>query len=101
MRAGGDPQNVAVVRKHVFVSGRVQGVFFRAFATREGRRLGLRGWVRNIPDGRVESVVEGEEGRVAEMLEWFHRGSPLSRVTRVEVADDTSVHELPPFEVTY
>ena len=71
----------AVVR----VSGRVQGVYFRAYAEDEAVFRKVGGWIRNAPDGRVEAVFEGERGSVEAMIRWCHRGSPASQVTEVEV----------------
>jgi acylphosphatase len=65
------------------VSGRVQGVGFRAAAWNEARRLGLAGWVRNLPDGRVETLAQGEAGQVDAYCEWLQRGPPAARVTEV------------------
>ena len=59
-------------RVHVFISGRVQGVFFRAEARRAANSFNLTGWVRNMADGRVEAVFEGEDESVDKMLEWCH-----------------------------
>ena len=69
---------------HAVVSGRVQGVGFRWSARAEAQRLGVSGWVRNLPDGTVEAEVEGDEGSVAGMLAWLHRGPPGSHVTGVQ-----------------
>lgn len=69
---------------HCVVRGRVQGVFFRASAQREAKRLGLTGWARNTPDGSVEIVVEGEDERVREFLQWAQRGPSAARVERVD-----------------
>lgn len=74
------------VRAHVWVSGRVQGVFFRAYAEEEARAAGVAGWVRNAPDGRVEAVFEGRREAVEAMIRWCHRGSPSAVVAAVEVA---------------
>jgi len=63
-------------RIHITVSGRVQGVFFRASTRETAGKLGLLGWVRNLPDGRVEAVFEGEEGPLLSMLEWCRQGPP-------------------------
>ncbi|MFB6154273.1 MAG: acylphosphatase [Haloferacaceae archaeon] len=72
-------------RAHVFVTGKVQGVYFRA-STRDGaRERNLDGWVRNLPDGRVEAVFEGERSDVEEMVEWCHTGSPAADVDDVAV----------------
>ncbi len=66
------------------ISGRVQGVGFR-YATRAAAvRLGLSGWVRNLPDGRVEALFCGDENTLEEMLDWCRIGPPLAEVTQVE-----------------
>jgi acylphosphatase len=74
---------------HLTIRGRVQGVFFRARARDAARRLGLRGWVRNLPDGAVETMARGPGGAIAEYLGWCRRGPAAARVNRVEQ------HELP------
>jgi acylphosphatase len=78
-------QNAEPVRAHVWVSGHVQGVSFRAYAEDEAAFRGVVGWIRNVPDGRVEAVFEGPRPSVEAMIRWCHRGSPASRVTGVEV----------------
>ena len=65
------------------VSGRVQGVWFRAFVQREAQQRGVTGWVRNLPDGRVEVLVSGERSLVDELVEELGRGPRLARVDRV------------------
>ena len=75
-------------RVHVVVSGRVQGVFYRATCGDAARRLELGGWVRNLPDGRVEAVFEGQDGRVDEMVEWCRRGPELAHVDLLEVVPE-------------
>lgn len=72
-------------RAHVFVSGRVQGVFYRATTREKAAEAGVAGWVRNLDDGRVEAVFEGAEDAVESMVEWCHEGSPRARVEDVEV----------------
>jgi len=72
-------------RAHVYVSGRVQGVAFRARTCEKAMELGLKGWVRNLPDGRVEAVFEGERQAVQEAVEWCHQGPRAARVSGVEV----------------
>ncbi|MDA3936792.1 MAG: acylphosphatase, partial [Actinomycetota bacterium] len=74
-----------LVRKHVWVSGVVQGVFFRASTIETARALGVGGWVRNLPDGRVEAVFEGEPALVDAAVAWCHKGSHRSMVESVEV----------------
>ncbi|CCQ37010.1 acylphosphatase [Natronomonas moolapensis 8.8.11] len=73
------------IRAHVFVSGRVQGVYYRATTRDTARERGVDGWVRNLDDGRVEAVFEGTEATVESMVEWCHTGSPNARVDDVEV----------------
>ncbi len=72
-------------KAHVFISGRVQGVFFRGQMQRRASALGVNGWARNLPDGRVEAVLEGEAARVDDLLAWCHQGPPNALVTRVDV----------------
>jgi acylphosphatase len=74
------------VRAHVFVSGRVQGVFFRYEAKRLAVKFDVCGWIRNLFDGRVEAVFEGEKENVERLVEFCRRGPPGARVTRVEVS---------------
>jgi len=69
---------------HFYVSGRVQGVFFRAATRQQARLFDLSGWVRNTPDGRVEGVVCGEAAPLAEFHRWLQRGPEMARVLEVE-----------------
>ncbi len=71
-------------RAHVFVSGTVQGVFYRATTRDTAQERGVDGWVRNLEDGRVEAVFEGARADVEAMVEWCHEGSPAATVTDVE-----------------
>ena len=73
------------VRAHVFVSGRVQGVYYRANTRESARDRGVDGWVRNLDDGRVEAVFEGSSEPVEGMVEWCHTGSPSAVVDDVDV----------------
>ncbi len=77
-----------IVRRRVVVDGVVQGVFFRANTEYEAERLGLRGWVRNLPDGRVEAVFEGPEPAVDSAIAWIRRGPERALVTSVEVSEE-------------
>jgi acylphosphatase len=76
------------IRAHVFISGRVQGVGYRYSTMDEASRLGIKGWVRNVPDGRVEAVFEGSRKRVEEMINWCHKGSRGALVKDVAVEYD-------------
>jgi len=86
-------------RVHVLVSGRVQGVFFRGATHAQMRALGLSGWVRNLPDGRVEAEVEGDDARVERALAFFWRGPPHAAVEEVEIADQPCTGERSEFEL--
>ena len=76
--------------RHVLVSGRVQGVGFRWHARETAERLGLAGWVKNLPDGRVELWLEGREQAVEAMLVWLGRGPPAAHVKNLEVVERAS-----------
>jgi acylphosphatase len=73
------------IRAHVFISGRVQGVGYRYSTMDEADRLGVHGWVRNLPDGRVEAVFEGSKTVVEEMIRWCHKGPSAAVVKDVAV----------------
>lgn len=72
-------------RAHVYVSGRVQGVYYRATTRDTAREKGVDGWVRNLDDGRVEAVFEGPKDAVSEMVEWCEIGSRAAEVDEVEI----------------
>jgi acylphosphatase len=76
---------MANARAHLFVTGYVQGVFFRHSMAQAARSAGATGWVRNLTDGRVEAVIEGEEEAVRTLVEWCHAGPPHATVERVEL----------------
>jgi acylphosphatase len=86
-------------RVHCLVSGRVQGVFFRGATQERMRELGLRGWVRNLPDGRVEALLEGDDADVAQGLEFLKRGPRGAQVSGLEVSDSADVGALGAFEI--
>ena len=68
------------IRVRLKIEGRVQGVFFRAATLEQAGRLGLKGWVRNCPDGSVEVVAEGERKKIEELVSWCHHGPPGAHV---------------------
>ncbi len=88
-------------RVHVFVSGRVQGVGFRAWAAREARMLKLAGWVKNLPDGRVEAVVQGPPEQVDALVEKLKGGPRAARVEKLDVRDEPAEGGLEDFEIRY
>ena len=82
-----------LARRRVVIDGRVQGVGFRASCARRAGEAGIAGWVRNLPDGRVEAVFEGPVTDVDKLLEWCRHGPPLARVTRITADDEPLVCE--------
>ena len=74
-----------MVRAHIFIYGEVQGVFFRRSAKVKAEELNLAGWVRNRPDGSVDSVVQGEKGTVLKYIAWCKKGPPFAKVENVEI----------------
>ncbi|HJL15076.1 MAG TPA: acylphosphatase [Sandaracinaceae bacterium LLY-WYZ-13_1] len=90
---------MAQKRIHLVVRGRVQGVFFRASASREARQLGLTGYVKNRKDGAVELVAEGEEDQVKDFLSWAQHGPSTARVDKVETRWRSYTGEYPDFRI--
>ncbi|HYB54116.1 MAG TPA: acylphosphatase [Thermoanaerobaculia bacterium] len=88
-----------MIARRATVAGRVQGVGFRFFAERTARELGVTGWVRNLPDGKVESIAEGEEDLVTRYLARLREGPRMSRVTEVHV-EEVEVNGFASFEIT-
>lgn len=88
-------------RAHVWISGRVQGVFFRAFTRDMATQLGVTGWARNLRDGRVEAVFEGNTDTIERMLQWCHQGSPMSRVDSVDVQEEEYAGDFESFRITH
>lgn len=77
------------VRAHLFISGRVQGVFFRHYTFEQAHQLGLSGWVRNLPNSQVETLFEGPKDTVDEMIKWCQHGPPSAQVTNVDIQWET------------
>jgi acylphosphatase len=73
------------IRAHVFVTGRVQGVGYRFSTVDQAKELDINGWVRNLPDGRVEALFEGSKAAVEEMIKWCHKGPRAAVVKDVAV----------------
>lgn len=89
------------VQVHVWISGRVQGVFFRYNTQQQALAKGLKGWVKNLPDGRVEAVFQGNRDRVQEMLEWCHKGPRGAWVREVETIWETPQEGMSGFRIVY
>lgn len=88
-------------RYHIYVSGCVQGVYFRANTLKQARALGLTGWVRNLPDDRVETVFEGEEKEAEAMLAWCRTGTPPARVDHLDVEEENAAGGFTDFDIVY
>jgi acylphosphatase len=89
------------VRARVIVEGRVQGVFFRSHTEEMAFRLGVKGWVKNRRDGRVEAVFEGDKEQVDQIIQWCHRGPSEARVTKLHLSWEDYTGEFEDFFVTY
>ncbi len=87
------------VQASLRIKGRVQGVFFRQSAADEARRLGLAGYVRNLPDGDVEAVAEGKPASVQAFVEWCQKGPPAARVDQVQVREADAQNRFTAFDV--
>ena len=88
------------IRAHLFVSGTVQGVGYRFATLNVAKRLNLAGWVRNLPDGRVEAVFEGKQTTVEEAVQWCRQGSPSAKVRDVQI-DYQPPEDLSDFQINY
>ena len=86
--------------RRVRVTGRVQGVFFRAWTQQQARELGVKGWVRNAEDGSVEAHLEGDEAAVKALIDKLHQGPPSAEVEDIEV-DEALTERLSGFEVRH
>ena len=90
-----------MIRVHLFISGLVQGVYYRQNTKENAQHLGLTGWVRNLPDSRVEAIVEGKTDSVERLLEWCKRGPKSARVDSVEATQEQYSGEFKTFEITF
>ncbi|MGK7874726.1 MAG: acylphosphatase [Xenococcaceae cyanobacterium] len=88
------------MRIHVFVSGRVQGVGYRFWTLYQARELGVSGWVRNLPDRRVEAVFEGDRAAVEQMVKWCHTG-PSAAVVKDVAVEQVEPERIRGFEIRY
>jgi acylphosphatase len=88
-------------RVSVIIHGRVQGVAFRHFTCQRALELGVNGWVRNLPDGSVEGLFEGEDTRVTALVEWCRNGPPAAGVEHLDLRDGIYSGEFDRFSITY
>jgi len=92
---------VGKLRVRVTIRGLVQGVFFRASMRMKAQELGVNGWVRNLRDGRVQAVLEGDESSVRRLIEWCKKGPPGAEVHGIEVVHEEYVGEYEGFRIVY
>jgi acylphosphatase len=88
-------------RAHLFISGNVQGVFFRSYTRQEANKKNVKGWVRNLPDGRVEVVLEGEEEAVRKIIELCRKGPSYARVKGIKIKWEDYKGEFKSFKIRY
>jgi len=88
-------------RVHVYISGRVQGVYFRQTALKVASELGVNGWVRNTLDGRVEALLEGDVLAVEKMIDWCRKGPSMAFVTNIEMLEEKYEGEFHDFRVKH
>ena len=88
-----------MVRARLLISGRVQGVFYRASCRNEGAARQLDGWVRNLPDGRVEALAQGPKEKVEDLIKWCYRGPSHARVDNIEVSYEEPAEDLKSFDI--
>lgn len=89
------------VRAHVFIAGKVQGVYFRQNTMETAKKNGVAGWVRNLPDGRVEAVLEGEKAGVEKVVDWCRRGPPKAQVQEFELKFESYTGDFSDFVISY
>jgi acylphosphatase len=88
-----------LIRAHLIIKGRVQGVGYRATTSRRASQLNVKGWVKNLPDGSVEAILEGDETAVNKLIKWCSRGPTKARVRDVQVEKMRATGEFPYFFV--
>jgi len=88
-------------RAHLYIEGKVQGVFYRAFTCELAISLGLKGWVKNLPDGRVEVIFEGEQNKIQQAIASCYKGPPAANVTNIEIHWEEYKGEFSKFEIKY
>ncbi len=96
-----EKKSMEYLRAKVVIHGIVQGVFFRASTRDEAIRIGVGGWVRNLSDGTVQALFEGEKKKVEEILGWCHKGPPGARVDKVDISWEPYKGEYQLFDIHY
>ena len=89
------------IRAHIFVAGKVQGVFYRENSRKLAEKLGILGWVKNLGDGRVEAVFEGDKDKVEKMVNWARKGPIWAKIEALDVIWEDYRGEFDAFEIKY
>ena len=89
------------IRVHIFVSGKVQGVFFRENAKKKAEKLAVQGWIKNLRDGRVEAVFEGHRKNIEEMVDWARKGPIWAKIDDFSLVWEDYQGEFKQFEIRY
>ena len=87
------------LRLHVFISGKVQGVYYRQNTATQAQELNISGWIRNLKDGKVEAVFEGEKNNVNKLLDWCYSGPKNAIVNNIEIVNEPFKNEYPNFQI--
>lgn len=90
-----------MARARILIEGRVQGVCYRAFTSDVANRLGLKGWVRNLIDGRVEALFEGEKEKIKEAINRCYEGPPLAVVSKIDIHWEDTEEQMNDFKIAY
>lgn len=88
------------VQKHIFISGRVQSVGFRAFTKREASALNVKGWVKNLRDGRVELVIQAKKNNIDKMIQKIKKGPSFAKVENIEIKEE-NLSDFKKFKIKY
>jgi len=88
-------------RYHLYISGRVQGVWYRQSMLQEAVKLGVSGWVKNLIDGRVEACIEGDDASTKKLIEWCYKGPPKAIVENVEIREEPYKGDFKTFQILY
>ena len=88
-------------RVHLLITGRVQGVWYRANTQKKAKALDLKGWVKNLPNGQVEAIFEGEKEKIDQIIEWCKKGPSFARVDGVKIEWETPVGKFNTFTITH
>lgn len=89
------------IRAHIFASGKVQGVFYREKTRKQAEKIGVTGWVKNLADGRVEAIFEGDRDKVEKMVNWARKGPIWAKIEALDVVWEDHHGEFNGFEIRY